>query len=105
MAKTFTATWLGDGDPAAQAITEGGLTFVKGEPVKVPSDLSFNGMGWGDRIRGNPSFAVADEQEDDTPVDAGEEEERAAIMAQLDGKGVKYRANAKLDTLRAKLAE
>jgi len=97
MAKTFTATWLGDGDPQAQLVREGGLTFVKGEPVKVSEGLMFNGVHWAQNIKNNPTFSTED---DEDPVDAGEQEEIDATKKLLDEAGVKYRVNASLPSLR-----
>lgn len=102
MAKTFTATWLGDGDPTAQMITEGGIRFIKGEAVKVPEDVSFNGIAWANAFKGNPTFATQDDP--DEPVDAGEDAEREELTKQLDAAGIKYRANATLESLRGLLA-
>lgn len=102
MAKNLTVTWLGDSDPSMQAIVEGGIAFVKGQPVKVPADHAFNGLPWADKLKGNPTFAV-DEEAD--PVDAGEEDERDAIKQTLADKGVKFRENASLESLRKMLAD
>jgi hypothetical protein len=103
MAKTFKATWLGDGDPAAQSITEGGITFVKGEAVSVPEDLRFNAISWAERIRDNPAFSIGNDDGD--VVVADEEAEKQALRDQLDGLGVKYRPNASLESLRGLLAD
>jgi hypothetical protein len=103
MAKTFKATWLGDGDPSAQSITEGGITFVKGEAVSVPEDLMFNANPWAERIRTNPAFSIG--SDDGEVVAADEEAEKDALRKQLDGLGVKYKANASLDALRGLLAD
>lgn len=102
MARSFKATWLGDGDPSSQLITEGGIRFIKGEPTDVPADHTFNGMPWAGTIKTNPTFSIGDDEE---PVDAGEEEEVAAAKAELDTRGIKYRANASLESLRHLLAE
>ena len=104
MSKTFTAMWLGDGDPNSQIITEGGVRFIKGEPTQVPLDCTVNGVSWAESIRSNPTFAVEEYGEDEDPVDAGDAAERDAVKAELDAKGIKYAANAKLETLREKLA-
>lgn len=100
--KSFKAIWLGDEDPHSQIVTEAGLRFIKGEPTSVPADLEFNGMKWADNIRNNPTFSIED---DEDPVDAGEEAEIAELKETLDGLGVKYRANASLESLRGALAE
>ncbi|MCW2763386.1 MAG: hypothetical protein JWR85_3587 [Marmoricola sp.] len=104
MAKTFTATWLGDGDPSAQIITEGGVRFIKGEPTKVSEGLMHNGVHWANQIKNNPTFAV-EAGEDDAPKDAGEADEIEATKKLLDEAGIKYRANASLATLRDMLAQ
>ena len=99
MANTFKATWLGDGDPQAQIIEEGGVRFIKGEPTDVPNDLTVNGIDIASRIRGNPTFAIGKEDADvvETP------EERKALTDKLDAAGIKYPANATVETLRGKL--
>lgn len=97
MAKTFTATWLGDGDPQSQVIHIGGVRFIKGEPTPVPEDVSVNGVPFAGVIKGNPTFSIGADEE---PVDAGEDAEKAAVMADLDAAGVRYRANASLESLR-----
>lgn len=99
MAKTFKATWLGDGDPNAQVITIGGLTFVKGQPTTVSEDLSENGVPFADAIRNNPAFSVGN---DDGEVTESPEE-LDALKAQLDAAGITYPANATVETLRGKL--
>lgn len=104
MGKAFNATWLGDGSPEAQIITEGGLEFIKGRPTKVPADHTFNGIDWAEQIRSNPMFEVGTVDEDDlnTRDDDAELEE---LRADLDALGVKYAASAKAPALRAKLEE
>jgi hypothetical protein len=99
MAKTFKATWLGDGDPQAQIIEEGGLRFIKGEPTDVPHDHVHNGIAWADNIRANPAFAIGEKNAEvvESP------EERKALTDQLDAAGIKYPANASVETLRGKL--
>lgn len=99
MTKTTKVTWLGDEDPNVQSITEGGLTFVKGEPTTVPCDHTFNGHDWVERFVGNPAFAVDDS--DAEPVESPGEED--AIKAKLDAAGVKYAPKASVETLRGKL--
>lgn len=100
----FTATWLGDGDPQSQFITYAGIDFIKGKATKVPEALSDeHGTNWAAAIKGNPTFAVG--SDDDEVVDAGEDEERKALMADLDALGVTYKANAKIETLRDALAK
>lgn len=104
MAKSFNATWLGDGSPEAQIINEGGLEFIKGRPTRVPADHKFNGLDWAEQIRGNPMFEVGAVEEDDLNV-RNEEEEAAELREMLDGLGVKYAQSAKMPALRAKLDE
>jgi hypothetical protein len=97
------ATWLGDTDPAAQSITIGGVTFVKGEATTVPDNLSENGMSLLDGIRGNPAFAVsgdADDKDAEVVAAAGEDD---ALKAKLDEAGVKYPPKASVEVLRGKL--
>jgi hypothetical protein len=89
-------TWLGDADPQVQTITDGGVTFVKGRPEKVSE-----GHSWIGKFSENPHFSVDDDAEVE---DAGEDDEIAAVKASLDAKGVKYRANASLSSLRTLLA-
>jgi len=101
--KTFNAVWLGDGDPQAQMVTLGGIRFIKGESVKVPADLKVNGVDFADTIRNNPTFEC-DGGEPDV-VETSEEDEIAATKELLDGAGIKYRANASLDSLRALLVK
>lgn len=97
MAKEYKmVTWLGDADPQVQTITDGGVTFVKGKPEKVGSDHN-----WMTKFTENPHFSVDDDAEVE---DAGEEDEIAAVKAELDAKSVKYRANASLSSLRTLLA-
>jgi hypothetical protein len=99
MAKTFKATWLGDTDPSAQSITIGDVTFVKGEPTNVPEDIRVNGVEFAEAIKGNPLFAVGDA--DAEPAEAPGESD--ALKAQLDAAGIRYPANASVETLRGKL--
>lgn len=101
MAKNMLVTWLGDGDPQSQIITEGGVRFIKGEAVKVPEDVTYNGVPWAANFKANPTFAVDEEAH---PVVLSEDEERAALMSELDRKGIAHRKNAHLDTLRGLLA-
>jgi hypothetical protein len=99
MAKTFKATWLGDGDPGAQSITIGGVTFIKGQATSVPEDVAENGVPFADIIKGNPAFAIG--AGDAEPTEAPGEAD--AIKAQLDAAGIKYGANDSVETLRGKL--
>lgn len=103
MAKTFKAMWLGDADAGAQVIEIGGVTFVKGQSVDVPEDLTVNGIAYADVIKNNPVFAIDGEKAD--VVDDQEEEEIAAAKADLDARGITYRSNASLDSLRKLLAD
>ena len=102
MSKMFTARWLGDGDPAAQIITEGGVRFIKDEPTKVPDDLMFNGMPWAQAIKDNPTFAI---DGDDEEANGDEEAEADLIREDLDKRGIAYRKNASLSVLRDTLAK
>lgn len=95
--KAFKAQWLGDGDPFAQSVAMGDLMFVKGEMVDVPAAHPF-----ALRIMDNPTFSV-DASED--PVVTNEEDEEKAIKELLDEKGISYRANASLNTLRKLLQD
>jgi hypothetical protein len=52
-----------------------------------------------DAIKGNPLFAVGDE--DAEPAEAPNEAEE--LKKQLDEPGIKYHANASVETLRGKL--
>lgn len=99
---SFKATWLGDGSPEAQIITEGGLEFIKGRPVTVPDDLELNGIKWADQIRNNPMFEVGtvDENELNTNDD---DAEVAELRRDLDALGVKYAQSDKAPALRTKL--
>lgn len=98
-------TWLGDEDPSVQMIQQNGFTFVKDVPTDVPAkDKSL------DMFNGNAFFSV-DEKADAVPavepdpVDPEQGTEIAALKAELDAKGVVYRANASLDSLRKLLAD
>ena len=108
MAKTFTATWLGDEDPYRQVIYEGSVRFIKGEPTKVPEDLAFNGIPWSRKIRNNPMFAVDEKadviesEEAEQPEESGTE--RAALKAELRARGEDVKGNPSVDTLRNRLA-
>jgi len=102
MSASFTATWLGDGSAEAQMITEGGVRFIKGEPVKVDGDLAYNGIPWADQIRNNPMFEVGAVDEDDLN-NAEPDAEVAELRELLDNLGVAYSKTAKAPALRAKL--
>lgn len=101
---SFTATWLGDGSPEAQIIHEGGLRFVKGEAVRVPDDLEFQGMKWADQIRNNPMFEVGTVDEDELNTN-DDDAEVAELRQMLDQMGISYAKSAKAPALRAKLDE
>lgn len=108
--KTMKVTWLGDEDPYRQMITEGGVKFVKGEVVSVPTDVEFNGFKWADNFRNNPMFAVdekadvVESREEEQPEEKGTE--KAALKAELrDTYGINMQGNPSLDTLRNKLAD
>lgn len=98
-------TWLGDEDASVQVIHQFGHTFVKGEPTDVPD--KHGSMG---RLKANRFFSVGkahhDVIESEEP-EAVEEDgtELAAVKAELDRLGVKYRPNSGLETLRRKLAD
>jgi len=104
MSKPFKATWLGDGSPEAQIITEGGLRFIKGEAASVPADLMFNGLPWADQIRNNPMFEVGTVDEDELNT-SDEDAELEELREHLDALGVSYSKTAKAPALRAKLDE
>ena len=104
MAKSFTATWLGDGSPEAQIITEGGLEFIKGRPVTVPAGHTFNGIDWAEQIRSNPMFEVGTVDEEELNTN-DEDAELVELRADLDALGVSYSKTAKAPALRAKLDE
>jgi hypothetical protein len=98
-------TWLGDEDPRAQQITQYGHVFVKGEPTEVPAKDPFMG-----KFKAMSVFAVGKdgdvvESEEPEAADPDDGTEIAAVRKDLDELGVKYHPNAKLDTLRAKLAD
>ena len=85
-------------------ITEGGVRFIKGEPVKIDDDLTFNGIKWADQIRNNPMFEVGAVDEDD--LNNGEPDAEVAELRELlDSLGVSYSKAAKAPALRAKLDE
>lgn len=92
--------WLGDGDPHLQSIEEGGITFVKGEPVSVNKLHMYAGVNWYNKLVENPQFAV----EGDADVPATDDD-KDALKAELDALNVKYPANASVSSLRAKLAD
>lgn len=109
MSKSFTATWLGDGDPAAQMVRMGDLAFVKGEKVTVKEGHPFY-----DQIKDNPTFSTeakaevvpaVEPTEDELEARSEEGTEKGAIKAQLRGMGVDVKGNPSLDTLRNKLVE
>lgn len=89
-------TYVGTPDDHTQTITQDGFTFTKGDAVTVPDKHPRL-----DKFRHNHTFAVGDE-----PVDLPDDEaEVAAVKAALDARDVKYSPNARLATLRAKLAD
>ena len=87
-------TWLGDGDPEAQSITQDGMTFVKGEKVAVKDKKVF------ERLSRNPMFSS-----EAKPDGAEEGTEKGALKARLRELGVTIQGNPLVDTLRSKLAE
>lgn len=92
-------TWLGDGDPHLQSISEGGLTFVKGEPLNVNKLHMYAGVNWYNKLVDNPQFSEGDEEVSET------QDDKDALKAELDALNVKYPANASVSSLRAKLAD
>jgi hypothetical protein len=101
-------TWLGDSDPAAQSITIGGVSFVKGEATEVKD------KALAEKLANNPLFssdakaetAVAIEpSEDELAARVDEGTEAGALKEQLRSLGVKWQGNPSVDTLRGKLAE
>lgn len=108
--KSATVTYLGDGDPSVQSVDMFGRTFVKGEAVSVRvgqkgiSERNF------EKIVNNPTFSTERDPdlvdaEEPEPADPDEGTELAALRADLDGLGVKYRPNEGVDALRARLAK
>jgi hypothetical protein len=95
-------TWLGDEDPHLQSISEGGVTFVKGEPVTVNAKHMFGGVNWFDKFNDNPMFAVDNE---DAEVVGQQEDERAFLKGELDRRGISYAKNATIETLRKKFTD
>lgn len=97
-------TWLGDADPSVQHITQYGYDFVKGEPTAVPFQEPFMR-----KFKAMSVFSVGKdgdvvESEEPESPDVDEGTEIAAVRKDLDELGVKYHPNAKIGTLRAKLA-
>ena len=85
-------------------ITEGGVRFIKGEPVKIDGDLTFNGIKWADQIRNNPMFEVGAVDDDD--LNTGDPDaEVVELRKMLDDLDVRYSQTAKAPALRAKLDE
>lgn len=99
---SFKATWLGDGSPEAQIITEGGIEFIKGRPAVVPGDLKHNGIEWAEMIRNNPMFEVGTVDEDGLNTN-DDDAEVAELRRDLDALGVKYTQSEKAPALRTKL--
>ena len=99
-------TWLGDEDPSVQVISQYGITFVKGEPVKVDDASPFMS-----KFRNAAVFSVDEkdpaivDSKEPEPVDPEEGTERDAVKKALDERGLKYDGRAKLETLRAQLAK
>lgn len=98
-------TWLGDADPSVQTIEQFGVTFVKGEPTKVP-----NNHPQIEKLKGNQTFSVGKSKAEVVDSDEPEPEEEdgtelAAVRTELTARGIRFSHNAKLDTLRAKLAQ
>lgn len=97
-------TWLGDEDPSVQQITQYGHTFVKGVsttvPDKDPKMGKFKAMSMFSVGKGGD---VVESEEPERP-DPDDGSELAAVRKDLDELGVKYHPNAKLETLRGKLA-
>lgn len=109
MVKTFTATWLGDEDPHRQLITEGGVRFIKGEPVNVPEDVKFNGVPWASKIKRNPMFSIEKNTDLIESVEAEQPEETgtelAALKTELRSRGQEVKGNPSVETLRGRLAK
>lgn len=98
-------TWLGDDDASQQIIEQFGYTFIKGEPTDVP-DKDKNIQAFTD----NAYFSVgkkadAIESTVGDPPNPEDGTEIGALKAELDGRGVKYAANASVETLRGLLAK
>lgn len=107
MSKAFKAKWLGDTDPAAQVVTIGNLTFVKGESVNVPADYEH-----ADMVRDNPTFAIDDSKAEATqadegaPIDPEAGTEKAALKDQIEAiSGERPKGNPSVETLRSNLAK
>lgn len=99
--------YIGDGtDPKDRfsgppVIETSGFRFVKnGDPVNVPDDHPRAA-----KFRGNHTFRVLGEDNDRPEVETDEEAESATLRQELDSRGVKYRPNAKADSLRRLLAQ
>lgn len=99
-----TVVWLGDEDASQQVIEQYGYRFVKGEPVSgIEGNLA--------KFEGNPFFKLGNEKGEvieSTPPPARDPEEgteEAAIKRQLDARGISYRSNASLESLRGALAK
>lgn len=95
-------TWIGDDDPAAQTIRQGGHVFVKGVPVEMRKEEA-------EKFASNPTFSFEKDAEP-TPaiepeVDAEAGSERGRLKDMLDNLGVEYRANASLESLRSAVAK
>lgn len=104
MTKSFDATWLGDEDAQRQSINMFGLTFVKGEAVKVPGDFPQAA-----KIRNNPMFSVEKdaeiiESEEPEPPDIEAGTELAAAKEEARGLGLEVKGNPKVETVRAQIA-
>lgn len=98
-------TWLGDEDPGVQVISQYGISFVKGEAVKVdeknPAMAKFaNNPAFSTDKNAEPIEAIEPEKPD---IEAGTEKE--AVKRELDELHVKYDGRSSLDTLRATLAK
>lgn len=97
--------WLGDDDPSVQQIDQFGYTFVKG----VPTDVDAKDANL-DAFKDNAFFSVEKSAEpivstEPAPADPDKGTEIAAVKADLDTLGVKYRANASIESLRQQLAD
>lgn len=101
-------TWLGDSDPAAQAVSQFGYTFVKGEPVNVTDKKV------AEKLTANPLFSAEKSAEatkakeptaEELAARAEEGTEKGALRARLKDLGVMVGPNASTDTMRQKLAD
>jgi len=90
--------WKGDEEGGDQFASLFGVTFPVGAPVEVghllPHQIN--------KLRGNPYFTEVPEQAPE-PKGSPEQDERAAIKAQLDEMGIPYDKRWGVERLRAAL--